>query len=218
MSDTLNTPGAPLNQPGDLLGPDSVAQRLESPQRVYDPQPTAAKDGIHSRGAGLKSLPGRYDPADPGARKFADRAIPLVPTRMVVGQVSGVRTAMVNHQHMMDFWVAEGVAGADLNLTKPNPPTVSIDHMEEDMQLFSFMPAGMLPTREEFERMVSPGRHGDVVNAVLHAAGLQGTPTKVVVLDDSTAQTSVSPPPFVERLSALCTHQFVEEDLRGWPY
>ncbi len=47
MSDTLNTPGAPLNQPGDLLGPDLAAE---------DPGPVVGLEEAHAGVAHLDVL------------------------------------------------------------------------------------------------------------------------------------------------------------------
>lgn len=136
---------------------------------------------------------------------------PITAYTPYVGGFSGVRAAQVMHQHDIKFWTEGGVVDVVMKSKQPDPSSAEIDQMYADLQLFSYMPTGMLPTAAEFADQVTPSRRTLAAKRDLRKAGIFASNTNNAASAASISNTDtvglptlIGQPPFADRLTDWC--------------
>lgn len=88
------------------------------------------------------------------------------------GNFAALRAMRVAHQHRINFWGEEGPIRLFTSSDVPDPSQAQLDQQYQDLQLFSYLPDSMLPTRRQFEDLARPQRRAAVTQARLADAGV----------------------------------------------
>lgn len=131
----------------------------------------------------------------------------------LTGSFAGVRAAQVLRQHQIDFWGASGIVEYAMASPGSDPSQAQVDQMYDDLQLFSYLPGDMLPSKEDFAAQVTPSRCAAAARMQLVTAGIITNNTW------STPQPATEPtpmitasPPFADKLTDWCAaRSFVKQ-------
>lgn len=125
---------------------------------------------------------------------------------LLVGSYSAIRAARVAHQHRVGFWDEEGVIGYLGSSSTPDPSEDDIDQLYEDLQLFSYLPPALLPSREEFGDLAKPQKRTAVLRSRLPDLGLVLTIDNRASADTDVTNRPLIPAqaPFIDNVSTFC--------------
>jgi hypothetical protein len=202
MADIINVVNRGVfNAPGQLFNSDEPIQG--GPQRYLRALPDEQGSAVP-----VAPRPKRFTTLDgkqPAEIAEADAPILSVP---VVGCLAAVRAARITHQHREKVWGPDSMVGLVAQTSAADPTPAQLDQMYSDLELFSYLPAQMRPTRAEFEDLARPQRRATVVQTSLAKAGvvISREPVQRPVLDDPTSDEALLPAqvPFSETALDSC--------------
>lgn len=209
--DPIHIPGKPFNQPGSLFDSDEVPQKV----RFLTPLPQEVPTPGSSSGDLRPRVRRRFANTEQEVRDLTEEASITEITaeeprfRALIGNFSAVRAARVAHQHYIRFWTG----GVLDQVTKSQDPDLSEDRLEQmynDFLLFSYLPPSMTPSRDEFKRMVQPGKYptyvqNHLIDIGIAIVGPRPVPTVPTVTDvDGNDDILPTPGAFSETLSGFC--------------
>jgi hypothetical protein len=131
----------------------------------------------------------------------------------LTGSFSGVRAAQSLRQHQIDFWGESAIVEHVMAAPGADPSSTQIDQMYSDLQLFSYMPADMLPSKEEFADQVTPSRAAAAARMQLVTAGIitNNNWSQPQPATEPTPMITASPP-FADKLTDWCaSRSFIQQ-------
>lgn len=124
--------------------------------------------------------------------------------QQLAGSFSAVRAMQTLYQHAIGFWTDSGIVDMVAASNQPDPSETQIDQMYADLQLFSYLPAALVPSRSEFGDMVKPSHRSAAITARLSQMGINLKPQTIASVPAATQALIPPPPPFAQRLSFAC--------------
>lgn len=202
MADTINVVNRGVfNAPGQLFNSDEPIQG--GPQRYLRALPDDQGPAVP-----VAPRPKRFTTLDGKQPSEIAQADPPILVTPVVGCLAAVRAASIAHQHREKVWGVDSMVGLVASSYEADPTPDQLDQMYADLELFSYLPPQLIPTRAEFEDLAKPQRRPTVVQISLSKAGILITPepTQRPVLDDPTSDEALLPAqvPFSETALDAC--------------
>ena len=197
----VNQQFAPFNTQGELFNSNTVAAR---PTRFITPLPTTTLPGMPSRPTRPRVLTQLE-----GEAKQVVTDTPAIPTRLMSGSFSGVRAARMAHMHEQAIF--DVIRVYLTQTTKSDPTDAQIDEQYADLQTFSYLPAQLMPTREEFGQMSRPSQVAGYIGSVMDKISGASRPTvRNPPREDGTATLPLLPArtPYSQALNAFCAERF----------
>lgn len=100
-----------------------------------------------------------------------------LPREPLAGSFTAVRAARILHQHRIGFWSNSGIIETITGSLAADPSREQIDDLYDKFLVFSYLPAELTPTREEFADIVTPSKLAAVTKTALFDMGILITPT-----------------------------------------
>lgn len=178
--DRINAMGRGVfNAPGQLFNSDDpVSSGVRRYVQALPPDPGTETPTV--------TRPKRFTTFGPQQPREVAEADPVPHVQPVVGCMAAVRAARIAHQHRNQVWGRDVLIGLVAASDTPDPTPDQIEQMYSDLQLFTYLPSNMLPSRTEFEDMVRPQRRQALVESRLTDLGIavQAQPVSTPLLVD----------------------------------
>lgn len=129
-----------------------------------------------------------------------------VPRQPITGSFAAVRAVRILHQYRIGFWSDAGIIEQVASSNASDPSQAQIDDSYNKFQVFSYLPAAITPTAQEFGDLITPSKNANNVKNALSRMGINTTvvtnPVPTLVSPD--AATLPDPVPFANNLSQFC--------------
>lgn len=165
MTDRINDAAQTWNNDGELWNDDNPPSGV---RRYLRPLPPEGE--VFNPKAPRRSVVRDFDPAFERAEQ-AEQDLPPRHTYFT-GNFASLRAMRVAHQHRVSFWGEDGPLRLFTRSDIPDPNSDQLDQQYEDLQLFSYLPPGLLPTRRQFEDLARPQRRQAATQGRLNRLGV----------------------------------------------
>ena len=204
-SDYVNKIGGVYNREGELFNDDTPALRVRRFIRPTElPEEGDAFPGDPERPTIRSTFPDEV-PDRPAARK------------VVAGSFATVRAARSAHQHEQKLWDPTYLPAHVGQSGVSDPTDAALAQQYQDLRDFSYLPASMMPTEQEFFDAARPSKRGGFLAEHLADMGIDSaseddSPTLEGAVEGEAAPRLLLPP-FVPSTRRGCTERL--ESLLG---
>jgi hypothetical protein len=205
-ADPINVPNAPFNTPVKSLWNNNAAGPIK-PIRYLTAIPNDPLESIDS-GINRTRILRNFgaEPSDLATTKV-EVSEPSVQRRPLTGSFSAVRSARILHQYRLGFWSDAGVIDTLAQSQKSDPTDAEVTTMYEKFQVFSYLPAPLAPTQQEFSDAVTPSKAAAIAKKALADMGIaQSSAREQGAFPDNEREPIkiVADEPFAITLSEFC--------------
>ncbi len=208
-NDQYGAVGGLFGTPGGLFGSNTPNVPSTTPARtllaIPEPRRTAAES---PRPRLLMLLPGATEQVLVRDGKEEDET--LAPPVELRGALSAVRAALVMHQHEEALWAQQNFPTHLGASPQTDLSQADIDERYETLQLYSYLPASLQLSREDFAAMLRPSARPAYLTANLRAMGIDVTAPRALPEAGTLAAAATLPAntPFAERLTQFCNDPY----------